>query len=179
MKTTEWIFVKLGGGVGQRPRRKPWSSERSCCGRSARSLRSSFSSYIADILLPTEATIKTLLSCLADQITRKHSQKALMCNMVKNHVHHSIKFRLDLNGTLPLLTLGSTSPDKLICSGPCQMPSQPPPAHWENTVTLCLVPSDYILYLVPPHSSWPRPHKVMTHPPMFHFISSELQTLWH
>lgn len=121
----------------------------------------------------------TLLSCLADEITRKHSQKALMCNMGKNHVHHSIKFRLDLNGTLPLLTLGSTSPDKLICSGPCQMPSQPPPAHRENTVTLCLVPSDYILYLVPPHSSWPRPHKVMTHPPMFHFISSELQTLWH
>lgn len=55
-----------------------------------------------------------------------------MCNMGKNHVHHSIKFRLDLNGTLPLLTLGSTSPDKLICSGPCQMPSQPPPAHREK-----------------------------------------------
>lgn len=41
----------------------------------------------------------------------------LMCNVEWNHVHLCITFRLDLNGTLPPLTLGSTSPDKLICGG--------------------------------------------------------------
>lgn len=93
----------------------------------------------------------TLLSCFSDQITRKHSQKALMCNMGKSRVHHSVKFRLDLNRTLPLLTLVSTSPDKPICCGPCQLTKQPPPAHRKkkNTVTLSLPAQDQAFYLVP------------------------------
>lgn len=57
----------------------------------------------------------------------------LMCPIEWNHVHLCITFRLDLNGTLPLLTLGSAAPDKLICEGPSL-----PPAHRENTVTLRL-----------------------------------------
>lgn len=64
-----------------------------------------------------------------------------MCNMGKSRVHHSVKFRLDLNRTLPLLTLVSTSPDKPICCGPCQLTKQPPPAHRKKKKHSDLVPS--------------------------------------
>lgn len=73
-----------------------------------------------------------------------------MCDMGKNHVHHSIKFRLDLNGTLPLLTLVSTTPDKLICCGPCQLTKQPPLLPIEKD-------SDLVPFCLGPRSL-PHPH---------------------
>lgn len=98
--------------------------------------------------------------------------------MGKNHVHHSIKFRLDLNGTLPLLTLVSTSPDKPIYCGPCQLTKQPPPAHWKTLWPCPVLLRSTLSTAFPSHSSWPRPHKVMPDPPMFPSFSSEKQALW-
>lgn len=95
----------------------------------------------------------------------------LMCPVERNHVHLCIIFRLDLNGTLPPLTLGSVAPDKLICGGLC--PPRPPrksrdlasflPRPTVSTLPL-LTPND-------PHSG--RSRRILL---MFFFISSEQQT---
>ena len=89
----------------------------------------------------------------------------LMCPVGWNHVHLCITFRLDLNGTLPPLTLGSVPPDKLICGGP-SLPLPTAKTPWPcvfSSTALSLDPAS-------PNSEWPPLWKVKSHPPhvLFH-----------
>lgn len=100
-----------------------------------------------------------------------------MCNMENNHVHHSIKFRLDLNGTLPPLTLGSAFlPISPFAAAPCQLTKQPPPTRRKKITRR---PCHFLLRdraCLPRRLLTPRdpvPHKVMTQTPTFLSISSE------
>lgn len=84
-----------------------------------------------------------------------------MWNMQKNHVHYSLKFSLDLNGMLPLLTFWSTSPNKLILwwslSNNVTASSRPVRKYPDLVdVTLYLSVSDQIFYLTP-YPSGPMP----------------------
>ncbi len=127
-----------------------------------------------EVLHPDGVVIKRCLALLFFR-SQDNTQKPLMCNMEKNHVHHSIKFSLGFNGTLPLFTLVSTHPDKPICCGSCQPTKRSPSAHWKKTQRPC----SFLLRTMlptssPSYSSWPVPHKVMTHPPTFLYILSQL-----